>query len=424
LIKLRYPTLAIGVLVAFACTNDFDQFDLSGGVAARGGTGVVTGGAAGSAAAGRGGTAAIGGSAGTSTIAGRGGSSSAGRGGTGGSGGGAQAGEGGEASSSGGTGGRAGSGAAGAPGCSNQAKECGGACVPLDEPDTGCGDPNSCAPCALDHATAACDATACSIDRCASGFGDCNRQTVDGCEQALGDDVDHCGACGRTCSATGVASVECQGGGCSSSCVLGRANCTMPGNGNGNDNGCETNTLSDPTRCGGCDNDCTAQGLAVCSAALCGCGAPSQCGNGNGVDCVGGLCSCSATTCRPGERCRQSGGSRVCSCNGGAACAATEACCETPAGCVDIESSAAHCGACGRACTQGFVCSKARCECDSDADCDAGMGIIDDPGLGDAGAGGEGGAASIGPRCVSGACVCGAATCGEGQRCQRGGACG
>jgi hypothetical protein len=403
LVKARHTFSALFVAFAIAgsCTNDFDKFDASGN---GDGDGDGTNGGSSSGTSSTGGSV-TGGTAGTAILGGSGGN--AGRGGTGPIGGTA------------GTAGAAGSGeagAAGTPGCAADEKECDGSCVPLADPATGCGSPDTCEPCEIDHATAACATDECSIDRCDDDWGDCNMDLADGCEQTLDDTIVHCGACDRACATAGVASVECNGGLCVSSCAAGSANCTTPST--GADDGCETSTASDAENCGGCGNDCTAQGLGVCSAGLCGCSQSGQCGNGSGVDCVGGACSCDAIACRPGERCRRSGGDQLCACNGGAACGAAEVCCQTPAGCTDVQTSPASCGACGRACTAGFTCSAGACDCDGDEDCDAGMPEVA------TGAGGEGGGPSTGPSCVSGRCVCGTTTCAEGQRCLDGGGCG
>lgn len=400
--KARHPVLAVLVSFAIAgsCTNDFDKFSVTEGDDNGDGTnGGGSGGTSGTGGSVTGGTAGSGG-----TVLPTGGASTGGRGGAG---------------TTGGSAGAAGSGeagAAGSGGCEADEKECDGSCVPLTDPATGCGSPDTCEPCELDNATAACAMDECSIGRCDNTWGDCNELAADGCEQTLGDVVAHCGACDRACATAGVASVECSGGRCVSSCAVGSANCTTPTT--GADDGCETASATDARNCGGCGNDCMAQGLGACSAGVCVCSQVGQCGNGSGVDCVGGACSCDATVCRPGERCRRSGGSQLCGCNDGAACSAAQVCCQTPAGCTDVLTSPTSCGACGRACMAGFICSAGACACDADADCDAGTPEAA------TGAGGEGGGPSTGPSCVSGRCVCGATTCAEGERCLDDGSCG
>jgi hypothetical protein len=113
-----------------------------------------------------------------------------------------------------------------------------------------------------------------------------------------------------------------------------------------------------PRNCGGCNNDCTRQGLE-CINAVCGCRASNECGSGFGVRCdtTQTRCSC-GSLCRAGETCRAGAG---CGCNGAAACAIGETCCQTPAGCRDLTSDAANCGGCGFACATGQRCVSGSC---------------------------------------------------------------
>ncbi|HVU04249.1 MAG TPA: hypothetical protein VHE30_20970 [Polyangiaceae bacterium] len=210
-----------------------------------------------------------------------------------------------------------------------------------------------------------------------------------------------CGACSRACAADHIAGRVCNAGGCTSSCELGRANCTRPTT--GPDDGCELDASGDAKNCGGCSNDCTQQNGKVCQNGLCSCGGDTQCRSGavQGTatcDTGTGLCACNGTTCRHGESCRQG----ACACNAGPACTGTQTCCRTPTGCRDLTSDAANCGACGHACTPGFSCSGSACVCEDAGDCNAGT-----PGT-----------------CSGGVCHCGASTCTAGQRCLPNGQCG
>ena len=92
------------------------------------------------------------------------------------------------------------------------------------------------------------------------------------------------------------------------------------------------------TSCGGCDNDCTAQGQAEgleCIQMLCGCTNEDQCGAGPNIGCGmrSARCYCDGTQCRAGETCVGSGSSARCGCNGGDACSAGQICCQSSAGC-------------------------------------------------------------------------------------------
>jgi hypothetical protein len=244
---------------------------------------------------------------------------------------------------------------------------------------------------------------------CDSGFDDCATPAApmmdDGCEKPVSDDVFNCGACGRVCSGTFTASRSCVGGLCVSTCDLGYGNCMTPAT--GNDDGCEFNTQTSGTNCGGCGNDCS--GALTCNqgGALtqkrCGCQNNGSCGT-NG-SCTQNICSCSGTQCGIGENCVNS----MCSCNNGASCGAGQLCCQNPAGCVNPYTDANNCGACGRACTAGFVCTGAapaapQCRCDEDADCNAGStGVCNT---------------------MNGTCMCGANQCAQGERCLSNGSCG
>ncbi|HEX9295608.1 MAG TPA: hypothetical protein VF881_07230 [Polyangiaceae bacterium] len=294
-------------------------------------------------------------------------------------------------------------------GCGPGKKPCGSQCVALDDPATGCAG-SSCSPCGLPHATAICGPGGlCAIGVCGAGFENCDGVVANGCEALLVSDVENCGACGRVCSGAHVLSKECVGGICASSCELGFANCLRPLS--GADDGCERAVGNDNANCGGCGNDCTVQG----SGLTCGSGGvPGQCGctdnmgcrsamGGGGCNVTTGRCLCGPTTCRPGETCQAATmGPDVCACNGGSACGSNQTCCQTPSGCKDLQSDPGSCGACGRACPNGFFCANGRCECNADGQCNNGSGGT----------------------CSAGQCVCNGVTCAPGQRCLPGARCG
>ncbi len=271
--------------------------------------------------------------------------------------------------------------------------------------------------------TAVCAAGACGLT-CAAGLGDCDGNNTNGCEVTLATNVNHCGACGRACANTNVASKSCAAGVCNSTCNLGFGNCNLPGN--GADNGCETNVTANDNNCGGCGNSCSMQGgLAndlecdggAAGQQTCGCSGTDECsGTGiNGANVASvmcqnaagqGLCACGGTTCVAGETCiaAAAAGSSQCACGGGAACSLGQTCCQTPAGCKDLQTDSASCGACGHACPPGFVCTAGACGCDGDVDCNAG---------------------SAGTcNAAAGLCTCGANVCTAGKRCLPGGICG
>jgi hypothetical protein len=177
--------------------------------------------------------------------------------------------------------------------------------------------------------------------------------------------VDHCGACGRACSTAGVATRQCNTGSCAPLCNPGRADCN-PG-ATKNDDGCETDTTT-TSNCGGCGNVCdttpgrssvqacngdagtcaytctapfadcvpTAPNINGCetntntNATHCGgCGLPCDTAQSNGASCGGGNCSYSG--CKPGfGDCTTTAPNR--------------AGCETPT------TTTTNCGGCGNTC--------------------------------------------------------------------------
>ncbi len=203
----------------------------------------------------------------------------------------------------------------------------------------------------------------------------------------LGDDRDHCGACGRACGPYEV----CQGGQClcqpdggASLFLCGADEICCPGQ------GCLV-SLSDPWNCGACGQQC--QAGEVCQQGRCLCGDLTSadgpaCTDGNiccGDACATAdaeICACADEVCGLGQRCcdeacvdlavdyencgdcgqRCALGQR---CLGGqCTCRLTTASCDGDAstGCeVDLRTNVSHCGRCGQACESGFVCYDGRC---------------------------------------------------------------
>ncbi|MDB4927923.1 MAG: uncharacterized protein JWM10_407, partial [Myxococcaceae bacterium] len=161
--------------------------------------------------------------------------------------------------------------------------------------------------CALPHASAACTAGSCAIAACAAGFVDCNANPADGCEVDARTDNANCGACAAACAG----GTSCAAGACAASCMAPQVSC----------NGTCASLASDPRHCGACGNLCSSAGTvtAYCAAGACGfiCAA-------NFADCDGA----------PGTGCE-----------------------------TDLRTTAAHCGACGRACVAIATCGAGACVC-------------------------------------------------------------
>jgi hypothetical protein len=180
--------------------------------------------------------------------------------------------------------------------------------------------PGSCGACGNDcavlpHVVAAeCAGGQCSNLTCESGFGDCDGDGENGCEQPL-NTLDHCGSCGATCNpshATGT----CESGQCAiSACAAHFDDCDGKA-----DNGCEAD-LTAPASCGACGKACTP-----------------------GTLCKNGGCSCSSGTCLGGLAC----------CTG--ACVDTQSRCNIfkcqPGKSRDVN----NCGGCGRKCESNQSC--------------------------------------------------------------------
>lgn len=127
-------------------------------------------------------------------------------------------------------------------------------------------DPTHCgacgARCVLDHvATAACEAASCRVAVCAPSYGDCDRNAENGCEVNIRTTLAHCGACGTPCTSPNAATT-CSSGVCvRGACTAGFGDCDGdPAN------GCEE-PLNTDDRCGACTRGCTSE--RRCSSGVC-----------------------------------------------------------------------------------------------------------------------------------------------------------
>ncbi|MCC6645263.1 MAG: hypothetical protein IT374_06815, partial [Polyangiaceae bacterium] len=255
-------------------------------------------------------------------------------------------------------------------GCASNFKDCDGT------PSNGCevnitGDVSNCGACGtLCNATSgapSCSAGQCGIS-CSQGFGDCDGNPQNGCEQRTSDSTTNCGICGKTCSQVGGAA-SCNGGTCAILCDTGKGDC------DGNvDNGCETNTQTNKLHCSACGNACdTTNANVACSAGACvitSCKPGfADCNNDPSDGCEMNIAS-STTNCGAcGNAC--SNGQGVGSCNNGV-CGITCSlgfgdCDGNPQnGCeTNLNTSAGNCGTCGKVCssTNGTAsCSAGSCQ--------------------------------------------------------------
>ncbi|HOX47256.1 MAG TPA: hypothetical protein PK668_26925 [Myxococcota bacterium] len=124
---------------------------------------------------------------------------------------------------------------------------CEGRCASHDEPA-------HCGGCGLDCTSlvehverAQCALGACTYDRCAAGFLDCDGDRADGCETTVS--ADDCGACGHACGPDATCADPTGDPACA--CVTPHEDCNQSWQ-----DGCEADLQQDPARCGRCDRDC------------------------------------------------------------------------------------------------------------------------------------------------------------------------
>ncbi len=235
--------------------------------------------------------------------------------------------------------------------------------------------------CDSTHGTPGCSAGICTI-ACATGYGNCDGNVGNGCEATTTNDPLHCGTCGTTCVAAN-STATCLNSACTVNCTPGFSDCDTKYS-----NGCESNTNTDTSNCGSCNNVCSsANGTAACYKGACsitcsegfgncdtlvtngcetnlntsmqscgGCGQPCAPANASSsAVCTGG--NCTFTTCNTG----------FANCN-----ATTSDGCEA-----NLTSDAKNCNGCGTVCNFDHAsasCNSGACLLGA---CDAGYANCD-----------------------------------------------
>ncbi|MBI5537560.1 MAG: hypothetical protein HY898_32860 [Deltaproteobacteria bacterium] len=240
--------------------------------------------------------------------------------------------------------------------------------------------------CSTNHGTPGCSNGACSIS-CSAGWGNCDNDVTDGCEQSLTNDPNHCGTCVKVCSSN-HGTPSCVNSVCQIACAAGYADC----NGDAND-GCEVNLNTDAVHCGTCAKICSNNnGIPSCVSGSCNISCSSGFGNCDGnVDngCEVDLKSSTANCNACGAACNNTNGTP--SCVAGAcqiACSAGFGNCDNNPGngCeINLNTNVAHCGSCPKVCSSvngtpscaGGTCSIAcnpnfaNCDNNVDTGCEA-----------------------------------------------------
>jgi len=146
--------------------------------------------------------------------------------------------------------------------CASSSKLCEGACVPLTLPKYGCAQ-TGCIPCSLGNAQAICVAGKCAVAACNGTNKDCNGVAADGCEIDTDHDPNHCGSCDANPCIVSNATPDCAAGRCVvRSCNAGFGDCDADSM-----NGCETDLLGNAAHCGKCTTSCPAG--KTCQAGQC-----------------------------------------------------------------------------------------------------------------------------------------------------------
>jgi hypothetical protein len=264
--------------------------------------------------------------------------------------------------------------------------------------------------CRFANAGAACSGGLCVMGACNSGFADCNRNPIDGCETETRADANNCGACMNRCTAPVGRTAICVSSSCTAGgmCAAPLADCNAQAT-----DGCEVNTNTDEANCGTCGRVCNAtNGAPTCSGGVCAaitCSAnfgncDGNVGNGCEIDHRTSVAHCGMC----GNRCVFPNASASCVSSACAlgTCTSGFGNCDGNAtnGCeTGLASDNNNCGACGRACMGGQLCVAGTCTCPTgQVSC---SGVCVNTATDNNNCGGCGTVCAAGTRCSGGSCT-------------------
>jgi hypothetical protein len=200
-------------------------------------------------------------------------------------------------------------------------------------------DQAECDPCVVKHAHPGCSGGVCGVGTCVAGWGDCNQNSVDGCEMDLTTPT-NCGACGHACAS----GEKCLDGACAPACNLTQTDC----------NGACTDLATSAQHCGACTNVCDADCVrGVCSPFV-NCPAGQTACDGVCVDLSTDPSNCGAC----GHVCAGVSSGATCSNGACAPCPNGLTACDSR--CLNLKSDLSACGACGQTCLK--ACWGATCD--------------------------------------------------------------
>jgi len=118
----------------------------------------------------------------------------------------------------------------------------------------GCGANGSDCDTKYPNASSTCSGSSCSMIVCDAGFAHCAGAMAGGCETNTLSDEANCGGCGTVCATTGahVSTNECVSGQCDPKCTGAYLSCDGM-----KPNGCEADTTTEEANCGGCGTLCS-----------------------------------------------------------------------------------------------------------------------------------------------------------------------